>query len=95
MLGGLLRLLFGPIRLERAHLLAAPAGPKLQSLTQYWRFVLGAILALIAIAFPKAVLRVSSPGFAPACSGARPDGAVRDHGARQVLTALFAKRSRT
>ena len=28
---------------------------QLQSLTQYWRFVLGAILALIVIAFPQGI----------------------------------------
>jgi branched-chain amino acid transport system permease protein len=28
---------------------------QLQSLTEYWRFVLGAILALIVIAFPEGI----------------------------------------
>ena len=41
---------FGPIVGALSYILLQD---QLQSLTQYWRFVLGAILALIVIAFPQ------------------------------------------
>ena len=43
---------FGPIVGALSYILLQD---QLQSLTQYWRFVLGAILALIVIAFPEAL----------------------------------------
>jgi branched-chain amino acid transport system permease protein len=43
---------FGPIVGALCYILLQD---QLQSLTQYWRFVLGAILALIVIAFPQGI----------------------------------------
>jgi len=43
---------FGPIVGALSYILLQD---QLQSLTQYWRFVLGAILALIVIAFPQGI----------------------------------------
>jgi branched-chain amino acid transport system permease protein len=43
---------FGPIAGALSYILLQD---QLQSLTQYWRFVLGAILALIVIAFPQGI----------------------------------------
>jgi branched-chain amino acid transport system permease protein len=43
---------FGPIVGALAYTLLQD---QLQSLTEYWRFVLGAVLALIVIAFPAGI----------------------------------------
>jgi len=46
---------FGPIAGALAYIVLQD---QLQSLTQYWRFILGAVLALIVISFPQGVMGI-------------------------------------
>ena len=80
---------FGPIVGALSYILLQD---QLQSLTEYWRFVLGAILALIVIAFPQGIAGLPCNSNA-SLRGGRHDRAAGDPQRQQILWRVSGARS--